>query len=183
MLCRERDEGAKAAQMTCDTLVKDTCARQQRAEQKRGRDAWPPLALAYWFVFCEEINELRKETGNDMRNLNHRDHRGLVLSITILNLLFYFCYFYGFFYLFFVPHKLSYYIHAYIMIFFLNWVSIWQFSFWFCSFFFYLFFIYLSLFICLFLLRLGICQLFFIFYWLVIWQIFSILFFFFNVFM
>ncbi len=84
--CAEKDEGEKAAQMTCDTLVKDTCARQQRAERTRGRDAWPPLALAYWFVFCEEINELRKETGNDMRNLNHRDHRGLVLSITILNL-------------------------------------------------------------------------------------------------
>lgn len=78
--CAEKEtRGKKAAQMTCDTSVKDTCARQQRAERKKGRDAWPPLALAlaYWFVFCEEINELRKETGNDMRNLNQRDHRGL----------------------------------------------------------------------------------------------------------
>lgn len=79
--CAEkRGKGGKAAQMTCDTLVKDTCARQQRTVLKRSRDAWPSLALAlaYWFVFCEEINELRKETGNDMRNSNQRDHRGLI---------------------------------------------------------------------------------------------------------
>lgn len=151
MLCRERDEGEKAAQMTCDTLVKDTCARQQRAERKRGRDAWPPLALAYWFVFCEEINELRKETGNDVRNLNHSDHRGLVLSIAILNLeLFYFCYFYGFFFLLFLCRTNWAIIYMPTSwFFFFNWVSIWQFSFWF-----YLF-------------------IFFIFYWLAIWQIFS----------
>ncbi len=155
MLCRERDEGEKAAQMTCDTLVKDTCARQQQAERKRGRDAWPPLALAYWFVFCEEINELRKETGNDMRNLNHSDHRGLVLSIAILNLeRFYFCYFYGFFFFFFCAAQTE-----------LLYTCLHH------DFFFFKLSTHMTVF--LLILFIYFFHLFFIFYWLDIWQILS----------